>query len=295
MEVKLIKKEIEGRQIEIYTESKKFILANKKGDVKNMLENYGAVVKKFNKDQDIYLLIGRDFFVSGNYSYINRKYLFEDELLENHLQLSFFPNLKRDFYNMIRSLLQREDLYIHYFSIGKPLSEDDFEKYEKKLKRKIPLAVKEFYSAFGHIQILWDYKEPYVDRRVRAGKAWNLDAYDNHIGSLQILPLKTVLFEKWDEHFDVDNDLKIFDFYSEYNMIALDLDSGENPTMYKGDNYGNTFTDHSTMNFTDYICLTLNLHGLRERGQYFVYFASDNIPKEKFDDVIKKAAEIQKK
>ncbi|WBV53532.1 hypothetical protein [Chryseobacterium gambrini] len=292
MELKLIRKEIEGRQIEVYTESKKFILAGKKGDVKNRLENSGAIVKKFNKEQDVYLLIGRDFFVSGNYSYINRKYLFEDELLENHLHLSFFPNLKRDFYNMIRGLLQREDLYIHYFSIGKPLSNEDFDKYEKKLKRKIPTAVKELYSAFGHIQILWDYREPYVSRRVRAGKAWNLDANDNHIGSLQILPLKTVLFEKWDAHFDVDNDLKIFDFYSEYNMIALDLDSGENPTVYKGNNYGNTFTDHSTMSFTDYVYLALNLHGLRERGGYFVYFASDNFPKVKLEDVIKKPSEI---
>lgn len=292
MELKLIRKEIEGRQIEVYTESKKFILAGKKGDVKNRLENYGAVVKKFNKDQDVYLLIGRDFFVSGNYSYINRNHLFEDELLENHLSLSFFPNLKKDFYNMIRSLLQREDLYIHYFSIGKPLSNEDFEKYEKKLKRKIPSAVKEFYSLFGHIQILWDYKEPYVDRRVKAGKAWNLDAYDNHIGSIQILPLKTVLFDKWEEHFDVDDDLKIFDFYSEYNMIALDLNSDDDPTVYKGDNYGNSFTDHSTMSFTDYVSLTLNLHGLRERGGYFVHFFSNNHSKTKLGDAIKKSSEI---
>jgi hypothetical protein len=51
-----------------------------------------------------------------------------------------------------------------------------------------------------------------VDRRVRAGKAWNLDAYDNHIGSIQILPLKTVLFEKMEEHFDVDDDLKYLIF-----------------------------------------------------------------------------------
>ena len=151
--MQLIKQKIEGKQIDVFTESKKFALASTKGEVKSLLEINGAIVKKFNKDEDIYLLIGQDFMASGNYFYRNRKYLFEGELVENQNgPLSFFPNLKADFYDMMRELLQRKDLYVHYFSIGKPLTDEDFEKYEKKLKKKIPLAVKEFYS------FIWSYQ-----------------------------------------------------------------------------------------------------------------------------------------
>lgn len=291
--MQLIKQKIEGKQIDVFTESKKFALANKKGEVKSLLEENGAIVKKFNKDEDIYLLIGQDFMASGNYFYRNRKYLFEGELVENQSgPLSFFPNLKADFYDMMRELLQRKDLYVHYFSIGKPLTDEDFEKYEKKLKKKIPLAVKEFYSLFGHIKILWDYSEPYVRRGIRAGKAWNLDAYDNHIGSIQMLPLHTVLFEKWNEQLTLDDSERVFDFYSDYNMIALSLDSTENPTMSKGDDYGVTFNDHSTLTFCDYIHLTLNMRGLKERGSYFVYYGSGNDPKIALEDMLKKAIAI---
>ena len=185
----------------MFTQSNKFTIANKKTEVKLLLEQSGATVKKLNKEEDIYLLIGRDLLVSGRNYYHNRKYLFDDELLEHQdNELTFFPNLRNDFYTMLRGLLERKDLYVHYFSVGKPLTEEDFGKYEKKLKRKIPLAIKEFYSVFGHIQLLWDYSQPYVNRGVRAGKAWNVDAYDNHIGSIQILPLHTVLFENWGKY-----------------------------------------------------------------------------------------------
>jgi hypothetical protein len=163
---------------------------------------------------------------------------------------------------------------------------------KKKLNKKIPLAIKEFYSLFGHIQLLWDYSEPYVNRGIKAGKAWNLDAYDNHIGSIQILPLKTVLFENWNQYFELDDDQKVFDFYSDYNMIALSLGSVDDPTMYKGDDHGATFEDHTTMTFYEYIYLTLNMSGLKERGDYFVYYASSNHPKIKLEDLIKKAITI---
>ena len=163
----------------MFTQSNKFTIANKKTEVKLLLEQSGATVKKLNKEEDIYLLIGRDLLVSGRNYYHNRKYLFDDELIEHQdNELTFFPNLRNDFYNMLRGLLERKDLYVHYFSVGKPLTEEDFGKYEKKLKRKIPLAIKEFYSVFGHIQLLWDYSQPYVNRGVRAGKAWNVDAYE---------------------------------------------------------------------------------------------------------------------
>lgn len=267
----------------------------KKTEVKQLLESNGAVVKKLDKEAEIYLLIGRDLLVSGRNYYHNRKYLFDDELIEHQdNELTFFPNLRADFYNMLRGLLERKDLYVHYISIGKPLIAGDFAKYEKKLKRIIPLAVKEFYSIFGHIQLLWDYSEPYVNRGVRAGKAWNLDSRDNHIGSIQILPLNTVLFENWDKYVALDEGQGVFDYYSEYYMTGLTLGETDNPTVCKGDDHGATFTDHSTMSFSDYIQLTLNMHGLKERSRYFVYYGSKNDPEITLEPVLKNAITIPK-
>jgi hypothetical protein len=186
---------------------------------------------------------------------------------------------------MLRKLFVEKNVDLSYLVIGNPLTEEDFAKYEKKLKRKIPQAVKEFYSIFGEIRLLWSFRTPYERTGVSASRTtWNRDYYDSHVGSFQILPLKTVLFEKWDDPkycFGVGTDLKIFDSSSEYHMIALDITDEGNPMSYRGEDHHILFDETAPFSFTDYIHLSINLFGKRERFDYFHLYMSTQYNKSK--------------
>ena len=219
---------IEGKTFTLHSQSKKFRLGKSKNTVGGLLEEQGGAVINFSnkKEPYDYVLIGRE---TENFSPHRRKvaYIFEGELLDRtHIsQFEYFPDLDIKFYDMLRTIFKEDNIDISCLSIGNPLTESDFLAYEKKLKRKIPKAVKEFYSVFGEIKLLWKFRKPYERSGIRV-KGWNIDYYDNHFGSFQILPLKTVLFEKWnnpDYCLEVGEDLKIFDFSYDFYPMAFDL------------------------------------------------------------------------
>lgn len=250
--------------------SKKFRIAKSKSTVKSTLESLGGTVNTTGGK----CLIGREterFYTAFCYD----DYVFEGELEDRSYQndFTYFKDFDIKLYDMIRELLATTNISITYIRLGVPVSEEEFEKLEKKLKKPIPKAVKEFYSLFGEIRILWTHRTPYTDTgRSASLKAWNMDYRDNHIGSFQILPLKTVLFEKWEAEeycFGVGSDLKIFDTSSEYHMVALDITDGDNPLVYRGEDHGIDFKEASPMLFTDYLHLCLGLSGMRDRMEYF--------------------------
>ncbi len=268
--MKLDEKKLKGNTFSISGFSKKFRIAKSKSTVKGTLEASGATVdKKGGK-----CLIGRE---TENFmtAFTNADYVFEGELEDRSYQDNFqyFKDIDLKFYDMMRKLLATDNIRFSFIRIGVPVTEAEFEKLEKKLKRPIPAAVKEFYSIFGEIRVLWDSRNPYKKTGVTAGsKSWSLDYHDNHTGAFQILPLKTVLFEKWDKEeycFDVGTDLKIFDPSSDYHMVALDITSEGNPMVYRGEDHGVQFRESAPFSFTDYINLTIGLYGTRERFSYF--------------------------
>jgi hypothetical protein len=149
--------------------------------------------------------------------------------------------------------------------------------------------------------LLWSFRTPYERTGVSASRtSWNKDYYDSHVGSFQILPLKTVLFEKWDDPkycFGVGTDLKIFDSSSEYHMIALDITDEGDPMSYKGEDHNILFDEASPFFFTDYINLSINLFGKRERFDYFsLYMPSQHRkPKEEIQAAIDGTVEVDLK
>ncbi len=257
--------------------SKNFRLAKTKKYVKGTLEELGATVQSKGGKS----LVGRE---TENFLTVSLtgEYLFEGELEDRSYQKDFqyFKDYDLKLYAMLRDLFATTNISFTYIRLGVPLTATDFEKYEKKLKRKIPAAVKEFYSIFGELRILWDYRTPYNNTGRSADlNVWNLDYRDNHKGSFQILPLKTVLFEKWEDEaycLGVGSDLKIFDSSSEYHMVALDVTAEGNPMVYRGDDHGVQFREAAPFLFTDYMDLCLGLYGTRERFAYFHLHGSNS-------------------
>ncbi|MGH1338781.1 MAG: hypothetical protein ACRBFS_21885 [Aureispira sp.] len=263
-------KKIKGETFSLTTLSKKFRIASSKKYVKGALEELGGIVNTKGGKQ----LIGRETTNFGT-SNKNGTFIFEGELEDRSYQQDFkhFKDIDLKLYDMLRELLATTNIKFTFIRIGVPVKEAEFEKLEKKLKRKIPAAVKEFYSIFGELRILWDYRTPYKDTGRSANlKSWNIDYRDNHKGSFQILPLKMVLFEKWEDEaycFDVGSELKLFDTSSEYHPVALDITDEGDPFVYRGEDHGIQFREASPFLFTDYIKLCIGLYGTRERLRYF--------------------------
>jgi hypothetical protein len=271
--MQLDQSKIKGQTFSLTGFSKKFRIAKTKSTVKGAIESLGGTIEY----QGGKSLIGRE---TENFHSLHTEgdYIFEGELEDRSYQKDFeyFKDFDLKFYDMMRELLATTNISFSYIRIGVPVTAEQFEKLEKKLKRPIPKAVKEFYSIFGELRVLWKHRHPYTDTgRSASSKVWNMDYHDNHIGSFQILPLRTVLFEKWDNEsycFDVGTELKIFDTSTEYHMVALDVTDEGNPLVYRGEDHGVQFREASPLLFTEYLNLCLGLYGTRDRMQYFHLF-----------------------
>lgn len=115
-------------------------------------------------------------------------------------------------------------------------------------------------------------------------------------GSIQILDLNKVLFEDWTKHEHAVNvnsgkSLKIFDYYSDGNMAAFDIEN-DNPLVYIGEDYGATFEDCKPMLFSDYLKLVINSYGFFHRNYLFegAYGAKKSIPA--LSEILKKPMKL---
>lgn len=286
---------------------KKYFLGSKQKVSAYIEENGGLIIRdKYEPEEFDYILIGsqvNDFgYMASKHlrKYPKAKILFEQELIfeslqENVYMKSFFKNCM----DRLRDIFSHNDILVAYYSVGKPYGAEDFNKIEKKLHQRIPTSIKEFYSIFGKIKLIWTYSSINVERSFYDEKdAYNLISNNcgEMFGSIQILDLKKVLFEDWTklEHniqIELGKSLKIFDYYSDNHMAAFDIEN-DNPLVYIGDNYGATFTDCKPMLFSDYLQLVINTYGYFNRNYLFegAYGAKKSFPN--LSEILKKPIKL---
>ncbi|WP_153395635.1 hypothetical protein [Chryseobacterium vaccae] len=275
---------IKDKRFLLPSDIKKYSLGSKQ-KVKEYIEAHGGYVirDKYTPEEYDYILIGtqvNDFGYKASRHlelYPEAKILFEQELLmesqeENRYLKSFF----KDCMDRFRAVFSHPDILVAYYSVGRPYGPDDFQKIEKKLNQNIPAAIKEFYSIFGQLKLIWTYCSINTQRSFYNDKnVYNLmtNSCGEMYGSIQILDLKMALFEDWTKHehavhLTSGKSLKIFDYYSDYHMAAFDLEN-DNPLVYIGDDYGVTFEDCQPMLFSDYLKLVINSYGFSHRSYLF--------------------------
>lgn len=298
---------IKGKRFLLPSDVKKYSLGSKQ-KVKEYIENQGGFIvrNKYEPEEFDYILIGTQisdfgYSAAGHLKlYPKAKILFEQELMnelqeENVYLKSFF----QDCMDRFRDIFSHDDILVAYYSVGKPYKSEDFKKIEKKFKKNIPAAVKEFYAIFGKIKLIWSYCSVNTKRSFYNEKdAYNLisNTCGEMYGSIQILDLNKVLSEDWTKHehavhLKSGKSLKIFDYYSDENMAAFDFED-DNPLVYIGEDYGATFEDCKPMPFSDYLKLIINSYGFFHRNYLFegTYGAKESIPT--LSEILKKPMEL---
>lgn len=277
----ILTEKIKGKHFIISPNIKKFDLGNKTFVKQLITENGGTVSNHFKPEEDNYLLLSNRL----DHSIYNSEavpVMLESELVEQPtLDLEYFPNLREKFYAMMHKLGQQKNVVFQHIKIGKPITAKQFTTFEKKLKRPLPKALKEFYSVFGSLQILWYHRQPYQSYSIKAGRNhWNYSYRDNHQGSIQFLPLSTIMKYNWQSEemcFSMTDTMKMLDYFSEYYMVAVDLLDADNPSVLLGNDHGVAFNDDESMSLTDYVNMTFNMFGLKERAECFVSHFRQNV------------------
>ena len=278
--MKILTEKIKGNHFVVSTKFKKFLLGGKKA-VRQMIEDHGGTWSVKPRDDTFnYYILGRemtDFALSGASPLRKRrgKAIAEQELIEYPAleYPEFIAEVFEHFSAMMTRILSEKNMILESYKINKPITEEQFAAFEKRLKRPIPQLVKEFYSIFGSMQILWRFRYPRIKHGITSGRnQWNYSYRDSHPGTIQFLPLSIIVKEKWhaeDSSFLMTENQKMLDYFSEYHMVALELSEADNPIVKLGTDHGIDFSDYLPMTFSDYIKFTFHTFGLRERGSFF--------------------------
>jgi hypothetical protein len=244
--------------------------------VKILLESHGATIKNYASKEHDYVLLGLEHSFANLYDRTG-SLIFENELIEQPaVELKYFQGLEARFYDMLRRLYKQPNVSFDFFSIGKGLTEDDFAKIEKKFKRKLPAAVKEFYSIFGHIKLLWSFNRPSQTRRFYLDKNAHCLHSGQHEGSIHIMPLTRVLSEDWGKYHSIpeNKNLKIFDYYSLYHMLSFELSDKDNPDIYRGEDHGVCFDHLPSLSFSTYINMVIGAYAYINRFKYLEFWTN---------------------
>lgn len=257
----LFNKHLKGKKLVILGDSKYSIGKNKK-EIKQVLANYDAKIVDVSKPHDA-ILIGHKH-QSLHYLKKDSKLLFERELQTNQLS-----ELEQKAHQMIRNLLQMDNITIEWLEIGDGLTEEELLKIEQKIKRPLPSAIRSFYQLFGHFKLLWSFKNPPVKgRQVYIGKTLYLHS-GQHNGCINILPLNKVITEKWAKtyEFQLPDDKQVypFDLYSYYHIISFELGEAEDPAIYLGEDHGVEFIPVQQLTFSKYINMLFGIYGYVNR------------------------------
>lgn len=279
--MKILTEKIAGRHFVVSPNFKKFLLGGK-NTVRKIIEEHGGTWSYQPKDDTFnYYLLGSqmtDFALSNSYSPLRNgkgKAITEQELIEHPLitNSEFLSDIFERFSEMMTRLLSEKNIRLESYKINKPITEKQFASFEKRLKQPIPKAVKEFYSVFGSMQILWKFAYPRIKHGISSGRnQWNYSYRDSHPGTIQFLPLSIIVKEKWHDsemYFAMTEQMKMFDYLSEYHMVALELSEADNPIVKLGTDHGVDFSDYLPMTFSDYIKFTFHTFGSRERPSLF--------------------------
>lgn len=252
--MELVTDKIKDKTI-VYVSGGKYKTGKEK-ELKEALAAHGAInPQRYSHKPSDYVLIGQQ------HSFLNMvdrsgTLLFENEIIAAEpRELHYFKDFEKRFYDALRVLYKQKIISLGYLSLGKGMTEDEFKKIEKKTKQKIPAAVKEFYSIFGHLQLLWNFDRPSFDGYRRADRDMLCIHSGQHQGSINILPLKKVM-ENWSNP-PYSNppegiEIKVFDFYSEPHQLAFHLSGDDDPIVYSGDDHGAGYNKED-LRFSEYI------------------------------------------
>ncbi len=255
-------KRIANARIGLVDDSK-YNLGKSKKEIKQRLEVNGTKVVSCFDEHDITLL-GKKH-QSLHYIKKDAVILFDRELINTQI-----TPLEQKTFSMIRNLIKMENITIDWLELGEGLTEKQLVVLEKKLKSPIPKALKDFYSVFGHVKLLWHFNNPPVKgRQVYTGNSLYIHS-GQHDGCINILPLKKVLFENWKDseyyfNFPEGKNIVLFDLYSNYHILGFNLSETEDPEIYLGEDHGVSFDPIKSLNFTTYIKMLLGIYGYTNR------------------------------
>jgi hypothetical protein len=217
-----------------------------------------------------------DFYLGGlalmSGEAFDRPVIFEEELcvpLPVADELAWF---KPRLWAMLRGLLRHPAVVVNRFSVGLPNTEDELVRIEARLGRPLPRLLRAFYLQVGELQLLWAYRDEAAS--VAGEGMWNIDDNDSHQGDINIWPLQVVLEGEWtSEEYGITPGLtenqKLFDYYSEYHQMAIEVGNDEDPRLPLGEDYGACFDYAKPIRFSDYLSVLLHTYGFKERERLF--------------------------
>lgn len=258
---------ISGKKVSILSDSKYDLGKTQKEIKKNLISKGAEIVSDYGKSD--YVILGKKNR-SLHFLNKNNNILIETELIdEKHNNLNYFQDLEQKLFNMLRRLISMENITVDMFEVGKGMNEEELEKIEKKLKKPIPKSVKEFYSVFGYVKVLWSFKNPPVSYREIYSNSLYLHS-GQHNGCINILPIKKFLFEDWKNpelylSIPNDKDIRLFDLYSDYHILACELSDEEDPKVYLGSDHGVSFESLNNLTFSNYVKRSIGIYGYLNR------------------------------
>lgn len=270
---------VQGKRFQIIEEYVQYSTQETPQEIMDLLQASGATVSTFVIEGIDPILIGS---TSGFPLAFDRckkvPLVFEGEILDQPKRnRNYFNRFEDRFYEMVRQLHQQANVRLTYLSLGQGLTEAEIEALEAKAGKKIPAAVKEFYQIFGHVIFLWEFKKPYTSKETLLGSNSYCLHSGQHQGSIHIMPLQQVLLEDWKEeehHFPEGTDLRIFDYFSMYHMMAFEMGDSDDPQLYLGEDHGAGF-DPIQPTFSAYVNALVGIYGYLNRFQHMEFWTTD--------------------
>ncbi|HHH50251.1 MAG TPA: hypothetical protein ENK52_04655 [Saprospiraceae bacterium] len=260
-------KDISGKKVSILSDSK-YQLGKTQREIKEKLKTKGAeIVSDYDKSD--FIILGKK---NRSLHFLNDKHkiLVEAELeAQEPKHFTYFGGLAQKLFDMLRQLIAMDNVTVDMFEIGAGLTEKEFATIEKRLKKPLPKSVKEFYSVFGHVKMLWHFSNPPVSYRGIYHKGLYLHS-GQHNGCINILPLRKFLFENWKNpelylSLPADKDIRLFDLYADYHIIGCELSNDEDPKVYLGSDHGVNFELINDLTFSVYINRVIGIYGYVNR------------------------------
>ncbi len=238
-------------------------------EVARLLTQHGATVLEEQSATEFDFYLGGMALMSGET--FERPVLFEEELCAPLPLAEGLAWFKPRLWGMLRELLAHPAVVVNQFSLGLPAAEEELAQHEATLGRPLPQLLREFYQQVGELKLLWAYRAKDV---TPGNGGFNIDEDDAHDGDINIWPLAEVLAGEWtDQDYGYTKALqenqKLFDFYSEYYQMAVELGDEADPLLHLGNDYGASFDDDKPVRFSDYLSLLLHTYGFKERERLF--------------------------
>lgn len=258
---------IKGKKVSIISDSK-YQFGKTQKEIKEAFKSLGAeIVSDYDKSD--FVILGKK---NLSLHFLNKKnnIIVETELIDKKVNhFNYFEGIEQKVFDMLRGLISMDNITVDMFEVGSGVTEKEFEAIEKRLKKTIPASIKEFYSVFGYIKMLWHFDKPPETYR----KIYHNSLYlhsGQHNGCINILPITKFLFEDWKNpelylSLPKDKDVRLFDLYSDSHIFGCELSNDEDPKIYLGSDHGASFDLLENLKFSDYIKTEIGIYGYLNR------------------------------